>query len=480
MLRVAATASLIWITACGTDGSGKPVGADGDMSAIDAAIDAVPPECLAHADCADPAEPACDPVLHECRPCARSNECSTGICDEEQGTCIPPSEIYYVDDDAACAEGDGTPEHPYCTVEDAMTRFLGEPRNFVHFLDGVYPSLRMAWTSPPVFSGADTARLTPSPMDGRCASVDAAATGVFRGFQFVDCPVALAARGPARNIYVHATSIQGGGTAIECEEYCQISATTIVDVDRAMSCLGFGVCEVRDVTITGAATFGASATGGASLLVERTEIRDTGRKAIVVGGGELVVRDSLIDGAGVTMVDAGIECGGGSTCTIQRTRVRGATGAGIALLDPTSWTIENSAIFYNGQAMPGAIAGGVWIQAPLGSGTFEHNTVVGNQPSGVRCTGAHLVNSIVWGNVGTQVDGCTADASDIDQDGVSGTGNFRQDPLLGGTPPLAIDHHLQPGSPCVNTAVGSTMTDDIDGQARDAMPDVGADELDAM
>ncbi|GAB3936125.1 hypothetical protein GCM10029976_047430 [Kribbella albertanoniae] len=47
-------------------------------------------------------------------------------------------------------------------------------------------------------------------------------------------------------------------------------------------------------------------------------------------------------------------------------------------------------------------------------------------------------------------------------------------------PQLALDGTLYrpaPGSPAADTAVGSTITDDMDGQPRDAVPDVGADEL---
>lgn len=47
-------------------------------------------------------------------------------------------------------------------------------------------------------------------------------------------------------------------------------------------------------------------------------------------------------------------------------------------------------------------------------------------------------------------------------------------------PRLTFDgvlHRLATSSPAVDTAVASTVTDDLDGQPRDATPDIGADEL---
>ena len=41
----------------------------------------------------------------------------------------------------------------------------------------------------------------------------------------------------------------------------------------------------------------------------------------------------------------------------------------------------------------------------------------------------------------------------------------------------ATDLHIQAGSPVINAGTTTSVTDDFDGQTRDATPDIGADEF---
>jgi hypothetical protein len=108
-----------------------------------------------------------------------------------------------------------------------------------------------------------------------------------------------------------------------------------------------------------------------------------------------------------------------------------------------------------------------------------------------------MYNNIIWGNTATsetgndlyvQADGendavgaivnLYNDYTDFDYDNgdnLSQGGNINQDPLLTG------DLRIQTGSPCIDDGLNtapSVPDDDIDGDARTALPDIGADEYD--
>jgi hypothetical protein len=94
-------------------------------------------ECNTNADCPT-ATPTCNPD-GTCRPCATNADCGTLICNGSDGTCVPLSDIVYVDasNDAGqttCSETgkDGSFGRPYCLIADALTLISVSTRHYVH------------------------------------------------------------------------------------------------------------------------------------------------------------------------------------------------------------------------------------------------------------------------------------------------------------------------------------------------------------
>lgn len=142
-------------------------------------------------------------------------------------------------------------------------------------------------------------------------------------------------------------------------------------------------------------------------------------------------------------------------------------------------TIINVLVYGNG-GDPGGIR--------LGSGNMMaghlsviNSTIADNVgPAGIRIEEGGtftLTNSIVWGNNGLDLEcaaTCTVTYSDMDG-GWAGTGNINADPLF--VSPVMRDYRLTGGSPAIDagTPMGAPV-DDLDGNPRDAMPDMGAYE----
>ena len=90
-----------------------------------------------------------------------------------------------------------------------------------------------------------------------------------------------------------------------------------------------------------------------------------------------------------------------------------------------------------------------------------------------------ISNSIIWGNVADEsfqiyYDASTTNIShsNIDQDDITGEGLKRREPNLG------AECHLQENSPCIDGGhTDSNVEDDIDGENRADLPDIGADEF---
>jgi hypothetical protein len=514
---------LMWITftgtfaACGDGGSEKP-GHDGGSDEVDAA----PPDadtrcasnaeceaedptrplcaddgacvaCLTNADCdADEALPTCDSATRTCRPCVVAEDCDSEACNGDSGTCYATTDVWYVDDDGACATADGSVDNPFCTIEEAQAAFAAEQRLFIRVRGGSYGPIVTDANTNPTFWGAADALLGESPASA-CVELLANATLVVRGFRYQDCTIgARAHASPFKTLMLFEADIVGGITGLSCEQAsCFVSGSHIAGTQIGLRCSMEGRCQIQDTVIEQTTQDGIIGSVDAVVEVSRTTIRDTGRSGISSTLANLVVTDSLIQHTGLDQMADGIACGGGTgTCTVQRSRIRSASRSGINITGLDEFTIENNAIVECGTIDPSLpISGGVHISSagtPAGSRRFANNTIYGNKadPSttaGVWCADGldTIANSIVWGNVGAaQIEGCTAIASDIDQDSVPGSMNFRMDPMITSTTPGLIDEHLLPGSPCVDAGDAATAApDDIDGEPRGAtIPDVGADE----
>ncbi|MEJ7731827.1 MAG: choice-of-anchor Q domain-containing protein [Polyangiaceae bacterium] len=250
---------------------------------------------------------------------------------------------------------------------------------------------------------------------------------------------------------------------------------------------------------------GIFAADSASLNVVRAKIlnniaNDRGGGAYVAAGGqwthvEVTSNQSQtgggldLDGASVTMLDVllgantatnggGLHIDGGSL-DVDRLRVSdnvGSNTGGGLLLENAAVLVQNGLLVRNTASADG---GAIWAGA--GDITLQHVTMSRNDSAGnaaIRCPGptVKMRNSIVGFNDGGQAvnPGCDVHYSNY-SGGSADQNNFSGDPLFVDS---AADWHLQSGSPCRDQgdpAVGLAV--DLDGDPRDAMPDMGAFEV---
>ncbi len=185
---------------------------------------------------------------------------------------------------------------------------------------------------------------------------------------------------------------------------------------------------------------------------------------------------------------------------LERNLVFGHTAGGVFL--DGKYRVVNNIIVKNGK---GELTwGAVKIVANDPSSLFINNTVANNEAKGsnakeaggVRCEAgaatATFVNTIFWGNTFSDTGdptkdrqygpGCTASFSleQLKSGATPGSNNLSLHPLwlATGLDTSAYYYRLQAGSPAKNkgTAANAPAVD-YDGEPRDAIPDIGADEL---
>jgi hypothetical protein len=229
---------------------------------------------------------------------------------------------------------------------------------------------------------------------------------------------------------------------------------------------------------------------------------------VIVGDGNATVAlDSLTLTGGRAPGAGGVRAGDANVtihnCVIRNNTAVGNDGGGGVMGPNTRWTIIDSLIVDNQlEAGDGAASGvragpfspvimvntvvadnhgapGIHVNASL---TLLNVTVANNDGDIVfnPPTTATLVitNSIVYSQF-TYLTGCPAGSdcrvnySDIQGWTGGGTGNIKTDPLFIGTG----NYRLRVGSPCIDkgTPAGAPATD-IEGNPRDALPDMGAYE----
>jgi hypothetical protein len=93
--------------------------------------------CRNEADCADSAAPVCDPGTATCRACQADAECGSEICDEGAGTCVPETEIVYVNGSTGVLSGQCTKATPCKTIQLGVDAVTGS-RPRVHVAPGTY------------------------------------------------------------------------------------------------------------------------------------------------------------------------------------------------------------------------------------------------------------------------------------------------------------------------------------------------------
>ena len=356
------------------------------------------------------ATPICDPVAGACRACKTHSECPAGVCASD-GSCVPVSNIAYVNSGAAGCPSTGThdglsPATPFCDLPPAVAGT--QPFILVH--DGLYTPVTVA----------------------------RAATIVGPGIA---------------GISNYATIQPPGGASVALTFAATTSVTLTID---GLNFIGSVVC-----------------TGGAAqtLVVKNSQVTSAPLNAFGVLAGncniDLIANDIVNNTAG------GVKLGTG-TAHLLNNRISdnrvvatdGTSGWGVFDNDPGNLTLESNYI-------SGNQSGGVFIEAGAWSlinnylvvnfgnagailnspgGTFRFNTVVGN-PEGIECNGGNVAieSSIIWHNpmAGGQTfnGGCMRTNVVVGSDQTAFAGDVALDPsfILGG------EYKLDPTS-ALNTA----------------------------
>lgn len=178
------------------------------------------------------------------------------------------------------------------------------------------------------------------------------------------------------------------------------------------------------------------------------------------------------------------------TLTVSQSTISGNIGGGISVIDGT-FIIVGNVFLLNGT--PTSRVGGINVQSPesllnrLELNTFNQNQARNGSGPAIDCdAGMFTAKYNIMSVNGTltqmdQVAGPCMHAYSIARPGVvpAGTGNSSADPLFVNS--VDGDLHLQAGSPARGAAVGATLTGiaahDIDGDARVAPADIGADQV---
>lgn len=156
-------------------------------------------------------------------------------------------------------------------------------------------------------------------------------------------------------------------------------------------------------------------------------------------------------------------------------------GGGVAIVSKLVVTLVNNIITQNDG---GSFGGGVYVgryNPPAGKTILLHNTIVANGENGVLLwynARVSMKNNVLAGQTEGMANRSPTTASlSADHtvlwnttDTLTGKNAIQQDPLL------SADDHLLSGSPAINAGMKAGIASDIDGQARDANPDIGADE----
>jgi hypothetical protein len=233
-----------------------------------------------------------------------------------------------------------------------------------------------------------------------------------------------------------------------------------------------------------------------SVLIQGNDV--TGPSAFSGGGiggfGTLVLRDSMVDGNSVLNTGGGENFGAAinlespvSSVTIEKTIIQNndSQGTPVIALYQNEITMINSLVMDNR---------GPGISGSPSDALFMNVTVADNDGPGLEIFGpgagdpqfpvdVEVVNSILWGNgfIDYACDGghptvsCSLAYSDVENGDTAGTGNISADPLF--LDPSNGDYHLSIGSPAIDAGTAANApADDLEGSARDGLPDMGAYE----
>jgi hypothetical protein len=168
-------------------------------------------------------------------------------------------------------------------------------------------------------------------------------------------------------------------------------------------------------------------------------------------------------------------------------------GGGLWVWESSSFTLTNNLVADNRARTAGS---GLWLEgtpANATSGQLVHTTIADNHGSGQGVSMGDyatlaFTNTIIAGHHSVGIDVSAGSIATLeatlwynngaDTHGggtiLTGTVNVYGDPAF--VNPSVWDYHLAAGSTAIDAGVDAGVTTDIDGERRDAYPDIGADE----
>jgi hypothetical protein len=405
--------------------------------------------------------PACG-ADNACRACAAHAECPSSACLPD-GSCGTDASVAYVD-----PMGSGTSctqLAPCGKISDAVK--LGKPFVKLHGTINEQVSLNTDVTIL-----ADPGTTLTDTMNGILLKIDgtihvAIYDLTISGASGMNNPGISLLSGNTANVSLVRTTVSGNAGG-------GISATG-------------GTLSISDSTISANPGGGISATGGATVTVSQSKITGNVNGGIQTNGGATTVSQSTISGN----TNGGIQTTGGTLTVSQSTISANVPGGGISAMNSV-FVIVGNVVFNNGGNV--SSVGGISVSTMMSAmNRLEFNTIVANTAqdgtgSGVHCLAGTFTakDNIVSDNRNltstTQIDGGCTHAYTLVHPGAppTGTGNIGDDPKFvnEGTG----DVHLQTTSPARGKADPSAdltgiAAHDIDGDARVAPADLGADQV---
>jgi hypothetical protein len=420
----------------------------------------------------------------------------------------------YVGVDATHELEDGTPDHPYHTIQEGVD--AARDGDTIIIRDGTYKgignrdiqivgkSITMRSENGSATCTIDCESMSGAITIGHADGVAVQGLGITNGRADLH---AIYIRHDAPRASIDGCAIeQRGGEGISCEgDEPTISGCNFKGLREAVTVnLGAGTAWIKDSEFTANNdSIRSWCSGTARLYVERCNFHDNADDTSSLdycainqqwGAAEIIVQNctfinnSMWSQVGNTIYVcyAGAIYAPNARLVIDRShfeRNRGMHGAIVA----SDAEVTNS-VFISNWSWPWFVWSRDEARATLQVGNLKATncSIVNNSGKGLECATLDLRNSIAWGNGRTthnwwdQINGSSVMSVDYScvqgASALGGEGNFGNDPKL-----LADGYHLAPDSPCIDagdpTFVG-TGEMDIDNQPRiiGDHVDIGADE----
>jgi hypothetical protein len=218
----------------------------------------------------------------------------------------------------------------------------------------------------------------------------------------------------------------GGGLYVYLSDVT-LSGVQIIDNSAAWAGGGVFIWPGSDVTLNGGEIINNSAHSGGG---------------VASGGAFITLTNSVVSDNRADGLGSGLSINGDSIRLMHTTIARnlGGDGSGVHVAGSATVAMTNTIL----------VSHTVGITVTAGNTATLECTLWG--------TGA-WANDTDWGGAGTII---------------TGTCNYWGDPAF--LDPDAGDYHIGPGSAAIDAGVDAGVTTDIDGDSRDATPDLGADE----